>query len=176
MNKLDVLRRFIYLFTTAQLYKGLIRPCMEYGSHVWGSSTHTALLDRVELQSIHLPSSRPLTDTLQSFIFAAVLRHFLFCRYYNGHSFPDLSRCNAPSRLRELITRENLPSFIIFLSDCVMHNLLCNWCFLEQYTPPSICPRDCDLLSFKHIFVSASPTYRCMILAFCYRTVCFHES
>ena len=38
---------------------------MEYVSHVWGSSTHTALLNRVESKAFRLINSSPLTDCLQ---------------------------------------------------------------------------------------------------------------
>ena len=36
------------------LYRGLICLCMEYGSHVWGGSTNTALLNWVESKTFRL--------------------------------------------------------------------------------------------------------------------------
>ena len=42
----------------------LIRPCIEYGSHVWRGSTHTALLNRVESKPFRLINSPPLNDCL----------------------------------------------------------------------------------------------------------------
>ena len=67
-KKLGVLSRLRQFFSPPQLltlYRGLIRPCMEYASHVWGGSTHTALLDRVESKAFRLINSSPLTDCLQ---------------------------------------------------------------------------------------------------------------
>ena len=49
---------------TAQLFKlhtGFIRPCLEYCSHIWGSSRYTSLLDRVESKAIHLIGDPSLT-------------------------------------------------------------------------------------------------------------------
>ncbi|MPC40568.1 hypothetical protein E2C01_034129 [Portunus trituberculatus] len=51
--KSGVLRRLRQFFSPLQLltlYKGLIRPCMEYSSQVWRGSTYTVL-------SHQLPSS-----------------------------------------------------------------------------------------------------------------------
>src|ERR1700755_706272 len=52
LNKLlGVLRRLQNYFTPPQLlalYRDVVRPCMEYASHIWGGSTHTALLEKVE--------------------------------------------------------------------------------------------------------------------------------
>ena len=67
--KLGVLWRLRQFFSPHQLltlYRGLIRPCMEYASHIWGGSTHTALLNRVESKAFRLISSPPLTDCLPS--------------------------------------------------------------------------------------------------------------
>src|ERR1044072_733674 len=48
-KRLGVLMRLQYLFTPPQLlYRGVVLPCMEYASHIWGGSTHTALLEKVE--------------------------------------------------------------------------------------------------------------------------------
>ena len=60
------LRQFFSPYQLLTLYRGLIRPCMEYASHVWGGSTHTALLNRVESKAFRLINSTPLTDCLQS--------------------------------------------------------------------------------------------------------------
>ena len=60
------LRQFFSPYQLLTLYRGLIRPCMEYASQVWGGSTHTALLNRVESKAFRLINSPPLTDCLQS--------------------------------------------------------------------------------------------------------------
>ena len=43
----------------------LIRLCMEYASHVWGSSTHTELLNKFEVKAFSLIDSFLLTSCLQ---------------------------------------------------------------------------------------------------------------
>ena len=66
-KKLGVLFRCKLYFNSAQLFKlytGFIRPCLEYCSHIWGSSPYTSLLDRVESKAIRLISDPSLTSTL----------------------------------------------------------------------------------------------------------------
>ena len=66
-KKLGVLFRCKQYFNSAQLFKlytGFIRPCLEYCSHIWGSSPYTSLLDRVESKAIRLISDPSLTSTL----------------------------------------------------------------------------------------------------------------
>ena len=58
------LRLFFFPSQLVALYRGLIRPCMEYGSHVWKGSTHTVLLKRVESKAFRLINFSPLTDSL----------------------------------------------------------------------------------------------------------------
>ena len=43
---------------------GFIRPCLEYCSHIWGTSPYTSLLDRVESKAIRLIGDLSLTSTL----------------------------------------------------------------------------------------------------------------
>ena len=45
---------------------GLIRPCLEYCSHVWGGSPFTRFLDRVETKAIRLIEDARLTSSLDS--------------------------------------------------------------------------------------------------------------
>ncbi len=66
-SKLGVLYRVRQFLSPAQLisiYRSIVRPRMEYASHVWGGSTHTALLDRVVSKALSLISSPSLTDNL----------------------------------------------------------------------------------------------------------------
>ncbi|KAL7629919.1 UNVERIFIED_CONTAM: hypothetical protein RMT77_019962 [Armadillidium vulgare] len=68
-KRLGVLRRLQHFFTPPQLlalYRGVVRPCMEYASHIWGGSTHTALLEKVESRAFRLINSPALTNSLQS--------------------------------------------------------------------------------------------------------------
>ena len=80
-KKLGVLFRCKLYFNSAQLFKlytGFIRLCLEYCSHIWGSSPYTSLLDRVESKAIRLISDPSLTSTLDPCLFAARWLHFLF--------------------------------------------------------------------------------------------------
>ena len=66
-KKLGVLFRCKQYFNSAQLFKlytGFIRPCLEYCSHIWGSSPYTSLLHRVESKVIRLISDPSLSSTL----------------------------------------------------------------------------------------------------------------
>merc|ERR1711984_31769 len=68
-QKLGILYRCRPFFTCEQLpriYKGLIRPCLEYCSHVWGGSSSTYLLDRVESKAFRLINAPHLTSQLPS--------------------------------------------------------------------------------------------------------------
>ena len=64
-KKLGVLWRMSIVLSlpVACSVQGPYRPCMEYDYHVWGDSTHTALLNRVESKAFRLINS-PLTDRL----------------------------------------------------------------------------------------------------------------
>ena len=66
-KKLGVLFRCKQYFNSAQLFKlytGFIRPCLEYCSHIWGSSLYTSLHDRVESEAIRLIGDPSLISTL----------------------------------------------------------------------------------------------------------------
>ena len=66
-KKLGVHFRCKQCFNSAQLFKlytVFIRPCLEYCSHIWGSSPYTSLLDRVESKAICLIGDPSLTSTL----------------------------------------------------------------------------------------------------------------
>ena len=76
-KKLGVLFRCKQYFNAAQLFKlytGFIRPCLEYCSHIWGSSPYTSLLDRIESKAIRLIGDPSLTLCL----FGARWLHYLF--------------------------------------------------------------------------------------------------
>ena len=55
--KLGMLYRLKNFFTPEQLlslYRGHIRPCMEYASHIWSGSSHVSLLDKLEKKDFRL--------------------------------------------------------------------------------------------------------------------------
>ena len=89
------LRQFFLVSPTANsIYRGLIHPCLEYASHVWGGSTHKALLNRVEWKVFRLINSSPLTDCLQPFSHRRnVASLALFYRYFCANCSSDLANC-----------------------------------------------------------------------------------
>ena len=107
--KLGVLSRLRQFYSPPQLltlYTGLIRPCTEYPSHVWGGSTHTALLNRVESKTFRLINSSPLTDCLQPLSHHRNVAFLaLFYRYFHANCSSDLANCVPPLLLRPRCTR-----------------------------------------------------------------------
>ena len=84
----------------------LLRPCLEYCSHIRGSSPYTSL-DRVESKAICLISDPSLTSTLDPLS----LRHkvaslSLFYRYYFGHCSDELAACIPPPMARPRSTHQ----------------------------------------------------------------------
>ncbi|KAL7644590.1 UNVERIFIED_CONTAM: hypothetical protein RMT77_004127 [Armadillidium vulgare] len=78
-KRLGVLRRLQHFFTPPQLlalYRGVVRPCMEYASHIWGGSTHTVLLEKVESRAFRLNSSALTLFNL--FLPVELFRHSLY--------------------------------------------------------------------------------------------------
>ena len=99
-KKLGILFRFRKYFTSFQLlklYKGLIRPCLEYCCHIWGNSSSAKLLDAVQRKAIRLISCPELTSNLESLdVRRKVASLSLFYRYYHGHCSHELSDCMPP--------------------------------------------------------------------------------
>ncbi|KAL7642959.1 UNVERIFIED_CONTAM: hypothetical protein RMT77_006248 [Armadillidium vulgare] len=102
-KRLSVQRRLQHFFTPPQLlalYRGVVRPCMEYASHIWGGSTHAALLEKVESSTLRLINSPALTNSIQSLSDRRIVASLsLYYRYYNGHCSSELSR-NIPPPMR----------------------------------------------------------------------------
>ena len=109
-KKLGVLFRCEQYFNSAQLFKlytGFIRPCLEYCSHIWGSSPYTSLLDRVESKAIRLISDPSLTSTLDPLsLCRKVASLSLFYRYHFGHCPDELAACIPPPMARPRSTRQ----------------------------------------------------------------------
>src|ERR1700755_835377 len=107
-KRLGVLRRLQNYFTLPQLlalYRSFVRPCMEYSSHIWGGSTHTALLEKVESRAFRLINSLALTNSLQSLSARRIVASpSLNYRYYNGHCSSELSRRMPPPMRRARAT------------------------------------------------------------------------
>ena len=73
------------------LYRGVVRPCMEYDPHIWGGSSHTAILEKVESRAFRLIDSPALTNSLQSLSSHRIVATLsLYYSYYNGHCSSEI--------------------------------------------------------------------------------------
>src|ERR1700755_2031332 len=108
-KRLGVLRPLQNYFTPPQLlalYMGVVRPCMEYASYIWGGSTHTALLEKVESRAFRLINSPSLTHSLQSLSAHRIVASLsLYYCYYNRHCSSELSGRIPPPLRRSRATR-----------------------------------------------------------------------
>ena len=93
-------RKYFSSLQLFKLYIGLIRPCMEYCSHIWGSSHSVSLLDRVESKAFRLINDPSLTSSMDPLsIRRKVASLSLFYRYYFGHCSSELKdRVPGPIR------------------------------------------------------------------------------
>ncbi|XP_050710739.1 uncharacterized protein LOC126995293 [Eriocheir sinensis] len=106
LGVLYCLRQFFFPAQLLSIYRGLVRPRMEYASHVWGGSTHTALLDRVEAKALRLISSPPHTDSLLPLKFRRnVASLSIFYRYFHADCSSELANCMPPPLPRPQCTR-----------------------------------------------------------------------
>ncbi len=157
--KLGVLCRLRQVFSPYQmiaLYRGLIRPCMEYASHVWGGSTHTALLNMVEAKAFRLIDSPPLTDCLQSLNHRRnVASLSIFYRYFHGYCSSEVAKCMPPPLPRSRCTRLSTSShpYSVHLTNArVNQHLHSFFSFpgkLWNFLPDSVFPPNYNLNSFK---------------------------
>ena len=74
---------------------------MKYGSHIWGGSIHTALLNRVESKAFCL-NSPPLTDCLDSLKSPTQCCIFI---YFLVHCSSELANCMSLPLLQPCCTR-----------------------------------------------------------------------
>ena len=122
-RKLGVLFRCRNFFSSAellQLYVGLIRPCVEYCSHVWGGSPYTRLLDRVEAKAFRLVGDARLTSSLDSLsLRRSVASLTIFYRIYFGYCSHELRSIIPPPLPRPRSTRQaaSSHSFCVRLSN-----------------------------------------------------------
>ena len=122
-RKLGVLFKCRNFFSSAellQLYVGLIRPCVEYCSHVWGGSPYTRLLDRVEAKALRLVGDVRLTSSLDSLsLRCSVASLTIFYRIYFGYCSHELRSIIPPPLPRPRSTRQatSSHSFCVRLSN-----------------------------------------------------------
>ena len=109
-KKLGILFRFRRFFSSEQLlqiYVGLVRPCMEYCSHIWGGSPYTSLLDRVESKAYRLINKSSLTSNLDSLkLRRKVASLSIFYRFYFGRCSTELQSIIPPPLPRPRNTRQ----------------------------------------------------------------------
>ncbi|KAL7632441.1 UNVERIFIED_CONTAM: hypothetical protein RMT77_017217 [Armadillidium vulgare] len=129
---------------------------MEYASHIWGGSTHTALLEKVESRAFRLINSPALTNSLQSLSSRRIVASLsLYYRYYNGHCSSELSRRIPPPLRRARATRLFTQShpFSVQLSDPRLNRYALSYMYstgkVWNTLPSSIFPTSYDLHTFK---------------------------
>jgi len=158
-SKLGVLHRLNQFFSPSQMlamYRGLVRPCMEYASHVWGGSTHTALLDRVESKAFRLINSPPLTNcVLPLKLRRNVASLSIFYRYFHANCSSELANCMPPPLPRPRCTRLSTLSHPYAVQtpnarvNQYLHSFIPSTGKLWNSLPWSVFPPSYDLNAFK---------------------------
>ena len=109
-RKLGVLFRCRSFFSSSELlklYVGLIRPCMEYCSHVWGGSPYVRILDRVEAKAFRLINDASSTSQLDSLsLRRRVASLTIFYKYYFGNCSEEIKSIMPPPLPRPRNTRQ----------------------------------------------------------------------
>ena len=158
-QKLAVLYRCKSFFTSHQLlklYVSMIRPSLEYCSHIWGGSTHVSLLDRVESKALRLIGDPSITSCIDPLSLRRKVSSLsLFYRYYHGHCSQELAGCVPPPLLRPRRTRQSASahrfsvqlenSRIGRVGDCFFPTTSALWNAL----PSHVFPETYNLSSFK---------------------------
>jgi len=91
------LRRHFNSHQLLQIFKTSIRPCMEYCSHVWGGSSATFLLDRIQSKAIRLINSLDITNSLDSLSLRRDVGSLaVFYRCINGDCSSELAASVPP--------------------------------------------------------------------------------
>jgi hypothetical protein len=108
-KKLGALFRVAHYFTSSQLskiYKGNIRPNLEYCSHIWGGSSSVWILERVDRRARRLINSPALlAELLPLQQRRKVTALSIFYRLYNGGCSDELRSLLPPAALRRRPTR-----------------------------------------------------------------------
>ena len=129
---------------------------MEYASHVWWGSTHTALLNRVESKAFRLINYSSLVDCLQPLSHRRNIASLaLFYRYFHANCSSDLANCVPPLLPRPRCTRlaSSSPPYSVHLSNARVNQYSQSFFpfsgKLWNSLPASIFPPAYDLNCFK---------------------------
>src|ERR1700755_781593 len=78
-KRLGVLRRLQYFFNPiSQHYRGVVRTCMEFASHIWGGSSYTAFLEKGESMAFVSPTLLLLLTLSNLYLPVELLHHTFF--------------------------------------------------------------------------------------------------
>ena len=157
--KIAILFRCRPFFSSSDLlriYKGLIRPCMEYCSHIWSGSAHVWLLDRIENKVKRLINDPGITDQLCSLsVRRKVSAISLFYKYYFGHCSAELRHIIPRSRFWGRDTRAFRAShrYCVDPGNCRLDRFGRSFVFHTSHMwndlPPSVFPSVYNLSLFK---------------------------
>ena len=154
------------------LYRGLIRPCTEYGSHIWRGLTHIALLNRVGSKAFRFINSPSLTDCIDTYShWRNVASLSLFYRHFHADCSSELANCMPPPIPQSCCTRLSTshPYYIHISNTRVYQYLhsfipytgkLWNSLLLSVFSP------DYDLNSFKPLTLTWTST-PCLYFSYC---------
>jgi hypothetical protein len=110
-RKLEALYRVARYFTSAQLgkiYRGNIRPSLEYCSHIWGGSSSVWVLDRVDRRARRLINDPLQQDGLHSLQHRRkVAALTILYKIYNGECSNELKSILPPAAPRRRPSRAN---------------------------------------------------------------------
>ena len=92
-------KRFFTPLHLLTLYNAQIRPCLEYGSHLWRRASKYSLanLDTIQKRAVRLIDDYALTDSLDSLAHRRnVSALSIFYRYYHGLCSDELKSVIPP--------------------------------------------------------------------------------
>ena len=151
-------KRFFTPLHLLTLYKAQIRPCLEYGSHLWrGASKYSlASLDTIQKRAIRLIDDSALTDSLDSLAHRRnVSALSLYYRYYHGMCSDELKSMIPPKACFARSTRfaDSQHSFAVKLEKCPTTSFTNTFILMTSRNwnslPASIFPSTYNLQTFK---------------------------
>jgi len=158
-RKLGALFRVRRFFTSAQLHKiyiSGIRPGIEYCAHIWGGSSSTWMLEKVDRRAKRLIADHVISAGLQSLQHRRdVASLSIFYRYYHGFaSLEAIALMPPPAPLRR-VTRGLLRNhrFAVDPPRCRIErrhrSFIPRTAILWNRLPPDIFPDDYNMNAFK---------------------------